>query len=369
MEGVVVNSGIYELKDTFGFSTALVQHPLLVIDFTSPKTEVMSMSNALALLPGEPWCKEVSFARVYGGLPEVLMAARVLDEPTYQFYFNGTLHDEWAMYGRAVTGTSQENADELERRVRALVEAAEGSPIEEGVEGEEEEDCEATGLSITDAQMQVFKKDFDMVDVDGSGAVDTKEIGFLLKLQLGRKPAPCEVDAVLKAFDTDQNGSIDFSEYMQWMLGEGWSVVKEDDDFVPAYWQFKSGARKTGRAVLTVFADRMMVYQRDHPWKKGEVPTADRRIGFVKEDSRIALVPKWTHIASRIDANIDMRASSKELGAQAIEFKLESSEDLLRLQKPQSVCLVDFVTGQNVKLKGTRKGFTAVCKYMLKTRK
>ena len=51
------------------------------------------------------------------------------------------------------------------------------------------------------------------------------QVSYLLKIQLGRKPSDEEVMSVMRSFDKDENGFIDFDEYMDWMLGEGWCAV------------------------------------------------------------------------------------------------------------------------------------------------
>lgn len=56
-----------------------------------------------------------------------------------------------------------------------------------------------------------------------------------------------------------------------------------------------SGTRKSGRKILTLYSDRMAVYQYIHPVTKTCANQADRRIGFIKEESMAALVPMWTH--------------------------------------------------------------------------
>eukprot|EP00656_Telonema_subtile_P015735 TRINITY_DN18280_c0_g1_i4.p1 TRINITY_DN18280_c0_g1~~TRINITY_DN18280_c0_g1_i4.p1 ORF type:complete len:288 (+),score=66.55 TRINITY_DN18280_c0_g1_i4:208-1071(+) len=283
------------------------------------------------------------------------MAAHVSVEPTYHFYLNGLLLSEWKKYGS--TGSHPDNEAELLSRLDELV-LADGQDLEEE---------EVYGAQITQAQLDIFRGDFKAVDVNDSGEVDIHEVESLLKLQLGRQPDQHQIDSVMSAFDTDGNGTIEFNEYMDWMLGEEWCVAEagahgEDE---PKSWQFSVGKAKIGRSILTVFADRMLVYQRNHPVVKGEDTLADRWIGRITEDSRVAIVPKWTHAAMGIDSKLDMRASWKEAGANEIDFQMESVEDLVRMAKPQSISMLDFTSGTRVKLKGTKKAFKTVASKML----
>jgi len=356
-----LNADIIDIKDTFSYSTCKLSYPLLVVDFTNPNCEVMAMNNAFACLPGEPIFRELTFARVYGGLPEVLVAAGVVVEPTYRFYLNGLLFDEWKQYGQ---GPAHEHIAELHRRVTALA-AASGT-----CSGRAEIEPPATGLAILPHQMEVFRRDFDAVDADGSGFIEAREVSYLLKIQLGRKPSDEEVMSVMRSFDKDENGFIDFDEYMDWMLGEGWCLQEGEEDASGAEcWTFKYASKKAGKHILTLFADRIVVYQRTAPVAKGQLGMADRRIGFITPESQVALVPNWTHVADRIDPKHPMRASAHELNAQQIEFHLESTEDLLCFARPQYIYIKDFTTGQKIKLKGTRKSYNAVRSKLLKKKK
>jgi len=357
MAGVIINADIVEIKDTFAFSTCKLSHPLLVIDFTSPQTEVMTMNNAFACLPGESIFKDITFARVYGGLPEVMLAAGVEAEPTYKFYLNGILFDEWKLYGR---GPAHEHITELHRRVTSLLNASDTCNREDNAEA-------AAGLVIQPHQMEVFQRDFDAVDADGSGFIESREVSYLLKIQLGRKATDEEVMSVMRSFDKDENGYIDFEEYMTWMLGEGWSCAQSEVETMgPDCWVFRYASKKSGKHELSLFADRMVVYQRTPPAAKGQPAVASRRIGFIQPESQVALVPNWTHVADGIDSKMPMRASCRELNAQPMEFRLESTNDLLTFARPQSISIVDFTTNQKIKLKGTKMAYNAVRKVLLK---
>jgi hypothetical protein len=64
---------------------------------------------------------------------------------------------------------------------------------------------------VTKAPYLGYKELFDQVDADKSGAVDHDEFRALIQM-LGMTASKAEVDAMVKAADTDGNKEIDFEE-------------------------------------------------------------------------------------------------------------------------------------------------------------
>lgn len=58
---------------------------------------------------------------------------------------------------------------------------------------------------------------FKMYDRDNTGNISSRTLKFLLR-GLGDNVNEEEVDAVLKDMDEDQNGTIDFQEFLLYML-------------------------------------------------------------------------------------------------------------------------------------------------------
>merc|ERR1712196_697872 len=67
--------------------------------------------------------------------------------------------------------------------------------------------------------------DFALLDKDCSGALDEDEIKVLFSRQLnGQEPAPEALADFFKTVDKDQNGRVNFIEYMGYVLGKGWTL-------------------------------------------------------------------------------------------------------------------------------------------------
>ena len=71
---------------------------------------------------------------------------------------------------------------------------------------------------LTEAQIAQFRIGFSRYDKDGDGTIDNAELGTVMK-SLGQDPTPKEIDDMIKEFDTDGNGSLDFDEFCLMMVG------------------------------------------------------------------------------------------------------------------------------------------------------
>ena len=63
-----------------------------------------------------------------------------------------------------------------------------------------------------------------MFDKDGDGTITAKELEIILK-RLGQNPTDEELEEMIKEVDVDQNGTVDFSEFLTMMAGQ----MKEND--------------------------------------------------------------------------------------------------------------------------------------------
>jgi len=77
---------------------------------------------------------------------------------------------------------------------------------------------------LSPAQQEELASAFRQFDVDGSGAIDSKEITAVLR-QLGMFPNPEQVRAIMQALDVDGNGVIEWSEFSalmahRWLGGQ-----------------------------------------------------------------------------------------------------------------------------------------------------
>ncbi|MBA0863258.1 hypothetical protein Goshw_018714 [Gossypium schwendimanii] len=66
---------------------------------------------------------------------------------------------------------------------------------------------------LTDEQMAEFKEAFSLFDKDGDGCITTKELGTVMR-SLGQNPTEAELQGMINEVDADQNGTIDFPEFL-----------------------------------------------------------------------------------------------------------------------------------------------------------
>ena len=59
-----------------------------------------------------------------------------------------------------------------------------------------------------------LKKQFDIVDLDGSGGIDVNELWLMLRRQ-GFRPTVDEATKMLEEYDEDGSGTIEFEEYLK----------------------------------------------------------------------------------------------------------------------------------------------------------
>ena len=81
----------------------------------------------------------------------------------------------------------------------------------------------ATATEVTEAQFarvfetfEAFSAAFDAFDLDGDGAITVEEIGAVM-CRLGNDVTEEEVQAMVREFDNDNNGTIDFDEFCDLM--------------------------------------------------------------------------------------------------------------------------------------------------------
>ncbi|KAF8176298.1 calmodulin [Pholiota molesta] len=69
---------------------------------------------------------------------------------------------------------------------------------------------------ITEEELLTYKDAFLSFDRDGDGTITTSELGTVMR-SLGRNPTNVELEGILKSVDKDQNGTIEFSEFVDLM--------------------------------------------------------------------------------------------------------------------------------------------------------
>jgi Ca2+-binding protein (EF-Hand superfamily) len=95
-------------------------------------------------------------------------------------------------------------------------------------------------------QLNEFREAFAILDKDGDGKIDVRELGDLIR-SLGQNPTEAELEDIIKEVDADRNGTIDFPEFLALMarkmratesaeeLIEAFKVFDKDGDgLIPA---------------------------------------------------------------------------------------------------------------------------------------
>ncbi|CAC5377254.1 CALM [Mytilus coruscus] len=69
---------------------------------------------------------------------------------------------------------------------------------------------------LTEERIAEFKEAFSLFDKDGNGAINTKEMGTVMRSQ-GQNPTEAEIQDMINEVDADGNGTIDFLEFLTMM--------------------------------------------------------------------------------------------------------------------------------------------------------
>ena len=94
---------------------------------------------------------------------------------------------------------------------------------------------------LNDQQMSEYRESFALFDKNGDGAIDVKELGHVMR-SLGQDPTEDELKDMIHDVDSDNNGTIDFNEFLTIMsrmkgneetendLVEAFKVFDKDQD-------------------------------------------------------------------------------------------------------------------------------------------
>ena len=70
--------------------------------------------------------------------------------------------------------------------------------------------------TLTEEQIGVFKEAFSLFDEYGDGKITAKELGTVMR-SLGQKPTKAELQEMIDEVDADDDGAIDFTEFLSMM--------------------------------------------------------------------------------------------------------------------------------------------------------
>merc|ERR1711907_58419 len=77
----------------------------------------------------------------------------------------------------------------------------------------------ANNAVVSEKDMAEFREAFELFDTDKSGMIDAVELTFAMKA-LGFNPTKREVKDMLKEVDTDDNGTVEFGEFVGLLAGK-----------------------------------------------------------------------------------------------------------------------------------------------------
>ncbi|CAK9180236.1 unnamed protein product [Ilex paraguariensis] len=81
---------------------------------------------------------------------------------------------------------------------------------------------------LTEEQIAEFKEAFSLFDKDGDGCITSKELGTVMR-SLGQNPTEAELQDMINEVDADQNGTIDFSEFLNLMARKMKGTDSDDE--------------------------------------------------------------------------------------------------------------------------------------------
>lgn len=83
--------------------------------------------------------------------------------------------------------------------------------------------------TITSREKAIYEADFARFDKDANGGLMGGEAVEMAKFQLGASTSEAEIDNLIDGMDVNKDGRIEVAEYMNKILGQGWTVLKADD--------------------------------------------------------------------------------------------------------------------------------------------
>jgi hypothetical protein len=110
--------------------------------------------------------------------------------------------------GETTSGTN--HCSDSEDGVAASAAVAEGGSGE-GRQGRGDAE-KGVHVSHTEVHRSEIREAFDLIDTDGSGSIDAKELNFAMRA-LGFEPKKEEIKRMIADIDTDRSGTIEFNEF------------------------------------------------------------------------------------------------------------------------------------------------------------
>ncbi|KAF9506047.1 hypothetical protein BS47DRAFT_1353370 [Hydnum rufescens UP504] len=81
---------------------------------------------------------------------------------------------------------------------------------------------------LTEEQISEFKEAFSLFDINGDGMITTHELGIVMR-SLGQNPTEAELQDMVNEVDADENGMLDFPEFLTMMARTMRDADSEDE--------------------------------------------------------------------------------------------------------------------------------------------
>nr|QQY02463.1 calmodulin 2 [Cryptocotyle lingua] len=147
--------------------------------------------------------------------------------------------------------------------------------------------------TLSKDELEKLRWAFSVYDTNGDGSIDARELEAVLA-RVGRRPTPTEVANILKRFDTNQDGKINFPEFLVMMMKKK-KFASLETDLRRAFQFFdenKDGfiSQEELKSVLKMFGGTFKNLDAETIMKEAD-ENGDGRLDY---EEFIALMADWT---------------------------------------------------------------------------
>ncbi|PSS01713.1 Calmodulin-3 like [Actinidia chinensis var. chinensis] len=87
---------------------------------------------------------------------------------------------------------------------------------------------------LTGDQISEFKESFSLFDKDGDGCITTRDLGIVMR-SMGHNPTEAELQDMMNEVDADGNGTVDFPEFLNFMVRKMDDTTDPEDELKEAF--------------------------------------------------------------------------------------------------------------------------------------
>lgn len=145
-------------------------------------------------------------------------------------------------------------------------------------------------MSASETFVKEFQEIFDLFDTDGSGTITIKELCVVMQ-SLGQNPTEEEVRRMVKTVDTDNNGEVDFTEFME-LITRKLQSVDIQEEILEAFRVFDrdgngSICKEELRLAMTTLGEKVKEEELDELMKAADF-NGDGQINYTEFTKMIA---------------------------------------------------------------------------------